>query len=60
MGDDNTYVLVKQHVEAGERVWNGYMGGEMYFTAPTMPGKYSLFEMVGPNNEHKGWRWEKE
>lgn len=60
MDDENAYVLVRQHVDAGEKVWNGYAGGEMYCTAPSMPGKYSLYEVVGPNNEHKGWWWEKE
>lgn len=51
---------VQEHVNAGEKVWNGYSGGEMYCTAPSDPGLYTLYELANDHNVHVCWKWVKE
>lgn len=53
-------ILVHEHVEAGKKVWNGYVGGTQYCTAPSEEGLYSLYELADENNCHAGWKWIKE
>lgn len=62
MNDNNTYILVQEHVPAGETVWNGYIGGNTTCTAPPLPedGMFSLYEVADENNVHVGWHWKLE
>lgn len=48
-----------KHIKAGERVYNGF-AVDSYCTAPSEPGFYTLYELVDDNNNHTGWKWEKE
>lgn len=47
-----------EHIPAGGTAWNGYPGG--YCTAPKEAGRYTLYEIVNPDNTHAGWEWERE
>lgn len=54
----NQTILLYDHVQSGETVWNGFIGGETTCTAPEYPkGLWSLSEIVSPNNTHIGWEW---
>ncbi len=45
-----------EYILAGEKVADGYNG---YCTAPSAPGRYTLYEIADQNNQHVGWEWEK-
>lgn len=54
-------IAVQRNVPAGEKVWNGYVGGQTHLTAPSAPGSYTLYELASSTtNTHVGWRWVKE
>jgi len=65
MIDNTSYLLVKQHVKAGEKVkiWSQLLLD--WFNGPKAPdfpedGLFSLYEVLTEDNKHKGWRWELE
>ena len=65
MIDNTSYLLVKQHVKAGEKVkvWSPLLLD--WFNGPKAPdfpedGLFSLYEVLTEDNKHKGWRWEVE
>ena len=64
MIDNTSYLLVKQHVKAGEsvKVWSNLLVDSITIKAPTLPKEalYSLFEIVTDENRHGGWFWERE
>lgn len=61
MIDNTSYLLVKQHVKAGEsvKVWSNLLVDSIIITAPVLPKGtvYSLYEIVTDENRHGGWLW---
>lgn len=57
---NNREILVAEGVRSGETVWNGYVGGTCYCTAPEKPENelWNLFEIANEDNIHVGWHWE--
>ena len=54
-------IAVQRGVKPGEKVWNGYVGGQTHLTAPSAPGSYTLYELASfTTNTHVGWQWVKE
>ena len=54
-------IVIAEHVNAGDTVWNGYVGGQTTCTAPDEPGTYTLYELAyDDSNTHAGWEWVKE
>lgn len=50
-----------KNIPAGQEVWNGFVGGNCYCTAPDEPGTYTLYELVHEDtNTHVGWEWVKD
>ena len=64
MIDNTSYLLVKQHVKAGEyaKVWSNLLVDSIIIWPPLNPkgALYSLYEVVTPENRHGGWFWEME
>lgn len=64
MIDNESYLLAKQHVKAGEtiKVWSNLLVDSIIIKAPLVPegALYSLYEVVTPENRHGGWFWEME
>lgn len=65
MIDNTSYLLVKQHVKAGEKVkiWSQLMLER--FNGPKAPdfpedGLFTLYEILTEDNRHGGWHWEME
>lgn len=64
MIDNESYLLVKQHVKAGEyaKVWSNLLVDSIIIKAPLVPegALYSLYEIVTEENRHGGWLWKVE
>ena len=64
MIDNTSYLLVKQHVKAGEyvKVWSNLLVDSVIIWPPLNPkgALYSLYEVVTDENRHGGWFWEME